>query len=297
MKNTLSLALALAITPFLASCSKSSSSSAQPPPSGGVLTVLATDGFLAHARVEEARIELSTIRVAGGGGADPLTIHEGSVIDVVLTDLRSGITAELASAEIPEDTYTDVYLQVTGGYLRLENGAEFSTQLGNMTLPPGPGPLHGFIVPAVQLSDAGGTLLIDFDLTKSFSPVPAGEPLNATSFDLTPTLRAVDLDGTGTLQGLVSRPAGGSTAPVEKADVYLLPPGSLAQALPVPSGQISATSAITTTASGAGGSFKILGLEEGLFDVLVETDTERGTALGVRISVGQATTVDIVVKQ
>lgn len=284
MKSTLALVAALAAAPFLVHGARSSSA-LNAARESGVLTLQATDAYRPRAHVAEARIDLAAVHLATGLDGERRTIHTGAVIAVLLTDLRAGALADLAHAVLPADTYTDVFFEVTGGYLRLENGAEYSTELGNLKLPAGAATLHEHIVPALALSDAGGQLLLDFDLATSFRPIPAGDPLEAIAFELTPTLRALDKERTGTLQGVVSRASGRRMSTLEEAGIYVLPAGTL-----------DPSNKLTSSSSGWGGSFKVLGLEEGSYDVLVEFGSERGTALDVSITPGKATTIDVVVK-
>jgi hypothetical protein len=131
----------------------------------------------------------------------------------------------------------------------------------------------------------GSTMLLDFDLTQSFTPMPPGSKmLSATSFELCPKVRAVELEATGELRGTVSTVVGDKVVLVEKANVVVMPTGEIPE------------NAITTTASSTGGAFAAIGLEPGQYDVLVETQDLRGFVKGLSVQVGQATTADITIR-
>jgi len=84
-----------------------------------------------------------------------------------------------------------------------------------------------FIDPPIQIVDAvSRTLLLDFDLAKTFHPIPNNDPLNATTYSLHPVIHAANVSTSGELRGVVTTSNGqGGFTPVEHATVYALPPG------------------------------------------------------------------------
>jgi hypothetical protein len=130
----LSLSLVL-----LGACSGGSGSSGSSGASGasgvGHVEVQATDAFLAHSQVEQARIEVSRIELHDdSGGNGWVTIHAGAPISMDLVSLRNGVVQTLAGADVPAGQYRQVRLVFDDAYLKLVNGNEYSTALGNLSL-------------------------------------------------------------------------------------------------------------------------------------------------------------------
>jgi len=268
---------ALALAGLAVACDSSSSSGGSP--DTGFLSVEATDAFLSHTQVEEARIDLRAIKVNSGNGME--TVYDGEIIEVFLTELVGGAVTDLAKAGMPDGVYYEVELEVAGGYLRLINGQEFSTEAGTLTLCSASE--TATISPVVTIAGSpGSTLLLDFDLTHSFTPMPAGSKmLSATSFELCPHVRAVELEGTGELRGTIAQNVNGQPVLVDDVNVIVLPGGE------------GPGNAITTTATTGGGTFAALGLEPGRYDILCESDDARGFVAGLTVVAGEVTTVDV----
>src|SRR5206468_12017577 len=100
-------------------------------------------------------------------------------------------------------------------------------------------------------------VLLDFDRTQTFHPVPADDPLNATRYTLHPVIHVTNLGPAGGLQGTVTQDDGsGGTIPVEAATVYVLPPGETDPSL-----------SIASTGTDAQGAYAFLALPPGTYDV------------------------------
>ncbi|TDJ74905.1 MAG: DUF4382 domain-containing protein [Planctomycetota bacterium] len=289
MKNLL---LLLAATPalVLASCSSGGGGT-----SGfGFLTLDATDAPIDHALVEEAVIWVDRITIHRESTADDsvdgwLTLYEGSPVELNLLDLTNGITRTLLSAKrIPVGEYRQLRLLVTAAHIELVNGNLYTTDDGSLHLTSqGTSGFKVFVEPPLEVRDGfDENLLLDFDLTKTFKPIPANEPLNANSFKLHPVIRAVQLEGTGELTGIVTEDDGmGGFTPVESASVYILPPGVT-----------DLDDSIASTATNADGNYTVLGIPAGMVDVLARKDELSALAEAVVIQAGEVTVLDLVIE-
>lgn len=256
----------------------------------GGLTVIVTDKPFAYDLVESALVRVDQVRIhkdaTGSSGFE--TLYSGPALEFNLLDLTNGVTAFLADAQIPVGTYHQLRLHVVGGRLELIDGDVFSTELGNLELTStGTSGLKVFIDPPIEIvQQVSSTLLIDFDLSKTFQAVPGNDPLNATKFKLKPVVHAVNLSLTGEVRGVVEMSNGaGGYVNVAKASVYLQPFGD-----PDPANSIAAT------ASAAEGSFALIGVRPGTWDVLALKDTLQGTVHGVVVHKGNVSFADPVIQ-
>jgi hypothetical protein len=250
----------------------------------GTIELLATDDPFAHAIVAEARITVSEIKLRGPGGW--ITLLDGPPIELDVLDLRNGVTAQLASAEIPVGSYDQLRLVVDEGYLKLIDDDEFSTALGN--LHPTSTSTSGLkldIDPPLEVR-AGEThsYLLDIDLTKTFKAVPGTDPLAATSYQLHPVMHVANLSHSGELRGFVREDDGsGNLVGVADATIYLLLPGETEPA-----------NAVQTTATEPDGSYALIGVVPGTYDVLAELGARQARSDGHEVLAGSVTDVDLV---
>ena len=256
----------------------------------GGLTVIVTDKPFAYDLVESAVVRVDQIRVhsdaTGSSGFEVL--YSGPALEFDLLDLTNGVTQFLVDAQVPVGTYHQLRLHVLGGRLELIDGDVFSTALGNLELTStGTSGLKVFIDPPIEVvSSASSTLLIDFDLSKTFQAVPGNDPLNATKFKLKPVVHAVNQSLTGEVRGVVEESNGaGGFVGVAKASVYLQPFGD-----PDPAHSIAAT------ASAADGSYALIGVPPGTWDVLALKDPKQGTVSGVVVVKGNASFADPIIQ-
>jgi hypothetical protein len=252
--------------------------------------VLATDDPFVHEIVTEARIVVSAVRVHRDSQADSgfLTIYDGPPLDLDLLDLRDGVTAQLADADLPAGSYGQIRLVIESASLTLTNGNVYSTDLGNLNLTStGKSGLKIFVSPPIVItSGLASELLLDFDLTKSFHPVPASDPLAAATFLLMPVVKASNTTSSGDIQGVVTMSDGaGGQVGVNAATVYVLPPG-----------ETDTANAVASSSSIADGSYAVLGLAAGTYDVLATSGTLQGRVDGIVVVAGNSTTVDILVQ-
>lgn len=285
MKYTHLLAVLLCLT----ACSDSSSDDGPPgaPGSEGEIAVEVTDQPFAYDLVTSAIVRIDEVRVHQDADGDDgfITLYSGKALEFDLLELTNGVTELLVRTDIPVGTYHQLRLHVVGGKLELIDGDVFSTELGNLELTStGTSGLKVFIDPPIEIvSEASSTLLLDFDLSKTFHAVPANDPLNAQKFLLKPVVHAVNLSLSGEVSGLVLRDDGtGTLQPVELAGVHLQPFGD-----PDPANSVA------STASAADGSYRLIGVPPGTWDVLAVKEAEQGIVHGVEVAVGNVTHADV----
>jgi len=215
-------------------------------------------------------------------------LYPGPGIVVSLLDLRDGISAHFATGEIPAGSYRVARLYIDDAKLTLTNGNVYSTAEGNLDLTHANKiGLKVFFKPPLEVV-AGEEIpiLLDFDLSKTFIPVPCDDPLNATRFLVRPGIRATTRVDTGDLNGTITEDDGaGGQKGVDVATIYVLPPG-----------ETDLTLAVTTTASVATGSYAVLGLSPGTYDVLAVKDAKQKSATGVQIAAGDVTVLDLFIE-
>ena len=287
-----SLAVALAAT----SCGGGSGSSSVGGGGGGgggttgTLKLSVTDDPFPLDLVTEAIVHVTEVKLhheaEGDSGFISLPVPPGG-ITLELVALRDGITADLTTATLPVGSYAQARLVIDDAKLTLSNGNVYSTELGNLELTSAKtSGLKIFIDPPFQIvADHTTSLIFDFDLSKTFHAVPANDPPNAKKFLLMPGIRATDTVNAADLNGHVTMDDGtGQQVGVDTASVYVLPPG-----------ETNLDNAIAITATTADGSYAVLGLKEGTYDVQAVKDTATGLVAGVVLVAGTTTTVDIVI--
>jgi hypothetical protein len=256
----------------------------------GTLKLSVTDDPFPLDLVTEAHIHVTEVKLHheadGDSGFISLPVPPGG-ISLELVALRDGLTADLTSATLPPGTYAQARLVVDDASLTLSNGNVYSTALGNLELTSAKtSGLKIFIDPPFEIV-AGHTtsLIFDFDLSKTFHAVPANDPPNAKKFLLMPGIRATDTVNAADLNGHVTMDDGtGQQVGVDTATVYVLPPG-----------ETNLDNAVASTATTADGSYAVLGLKEGTYDVQAVKDTATGLVAGIVLVAGTTTTVDIVI--
>lgn len=269
----------------LLSCSSGGGSSSSPGGSG-FLSIEVTDAPIDPSIVEEARLAVDKITVHEDAGAESgfITIYEGAPLDFNLFELRNGVTRGLVLARLDAGSYGQVRLFVESAYLRLTNGNEYRTSDNTLELPGQPAGLKVNIDPPVEIT--GGTsrtLVLDFDLTRSFRPVPGNDPMGANQYHLHPVIRAANMSNSGEIRGLVTQDDGaGGSLPVETATVRVFLPG-----------ETDEDASVAATMTEENGSYAFIGLRPGTYDLRASKEELEGTLEGVAVSVGSATLADI----
>jgi hypothetical protein len=257
----------------------------------GTLKLSVTDDPFPLDLVTEATVHVTEVKLHhdadGDSGFISLPVPPGG-ITIDLVTLKDGITADLTSATLLPGSYAQARLVIDDASLTLTNGNVYSTALGNLDLTSGKtSGLKIFIDPPFEIV-AGETtsLIFDFDLSKTFHAVPPKDPLNAKKFLLMPGIRATDTVNAADLNGHVTMDDGtGQQVGVDTATVYVLPPG-----------ETDLDNAVANTATAADGSYAVLGLKEGTYDVQAVKGTATGMVAGIVLVAGTTTTVDIILK-
>jgi hypothetical protein len=270
---------AVTLATFVASCGGSSGTQTSSP-AMGTLAVEATDGPISPTLVSEATIWVDRLYVSPESKWEE--VYNGAPVQLDLLDLRNGFTQLIAQAELPEGKYSVCRLHLTDAFLELTNGNQYSTQLGNLHL--SAHDKSGYKVyidpPVVIGAGQASTLLLDFDLSKTFHPEPNSDPFDATTYSLHPILRATPLEEAGEIRGVATTEDDSGFTPVPSAMVYVLQPGETNTSL-----------SIASTLTGIDGSFAVIGLPAGSYDVFATNESIEGRLDGVVVL--PATTTDI----
>lgn len=256
----------------------------------GTITLEATDkpfdlGLVSKALVRVDSVRMHTSSDATDGFVD-LGLEQPVALD--LAELRNGVTEFLLSKELPTGDYTQARFVISRARLELVNGNVYDTQDGTIKLSSqGTSGFKIFMAPAIEVREGEATrVLLDFDLSKTFKPIPGNDPLTATSYKLHPVIRAVNMSTTGEIRGVVEEEhAQGNTTPAGGAVVHV-----------VPMGETDLDQSITTTATEDDGSFALLGLDPGMYDVIATKDTMDGSDDAVSVAVGGVADTGIVVR-
>ncbi len=256
----------------------------------GELSIEATDKPFAHDLVTLARVRVTEVSVhrEGSSGSGFLVLFSGPPIELSLLDLQNGVTQLLVRADVEAGTYRQVRLKIDSAHLELVNGNVYTSALGNISLTSLPtSGLKVFVDPPIEIvGGASATLLLDFDLTKTFHPIPANDPLAASSYKLMPVIHATNVSLTGEIRGTVLADDGsGTLAGVGQATLYVLPPGD-----PDPANSVATTGTLDD------GSYALLGIEPGNWDVLAVKDPLSGKLQGVEVFKGNVTIADVVIQ-
>ena len=208
----------------------------------GTLSVLLTDTPFPTDLVAEANVTIVKIeaRAAGGNEGSPyITLSEASQTYNLL-DLRNGVTAGLAELEVPAGSYDLFRLYISDGSVVLKDGPTY-----NLTVPSGAQTgLKLFVSPAIEVvSGLTSDLLLDFDVEKSF--VLKGNRDSIGGFIFKPVIRATNASTVGRISGNVADTAASA---LNNATVW-----------------VAQDTVVSTTYTGADGSYSILGLPAGSY--------------------------------
>lgn len=248
------------------------------------ISIQATDAPVSHELVSEATIWVNRIDIRSASAEEDefINLYTGPAIEMSLLELTNGLTQELVSAEIPPGLYNQVRLYYSDASLTLTNGNVYTIADGTMNLTSQDVSGQKInIQPPLQVQDGiSSTLLLDFDLTRTFRPIPSVDPMTATSYHIGPVIRAAVLSTTGEIAGTVTD--AGTLAGVEVASVYVMAPG-----------ETDVANAIASSATDATGHYAIIGLEPGAYDVIAQLGERSATQAGAVVVLGNVTTVNL----
>jgi hypothetical protein len=255
----------------------------------GTLNLSATDDAFVYDIVTEATISVDRITINHDANSDSgfITLYDGAAIRLDVFNLRDGVTQHVDLSTLPAGSYRQIRLHVSAAHLTLTNGNVYSTADGSLHLTSQD--TSGFKVnidPPIDVNaNETANVLLDFDLTHTFHPIPASDPLNATHYSLHPVVHVTNLGHTGGIQGTVTQDDGsGGTVPVAQATVYIMPPG-----------QTDTTMSVATTGTAADGTYTVLSLEPGTYDVIAVKDALTGTTTGIAVVAGAVATADVTI--
>ena len=270
----------------------------------GTLNLEATDAPISPELVESATIHVTRIRLHASGSGDEdggfITAFDDPTDPIVLelTDLRNGLTEELATIDLPAGTYRQIRLYFGFAELVIDDGIDDGLDGKRTYNTDGPadpvrelrltsqatGGLKLFPSPPIEIVAGFPTdVLLDFELSKTFRPLPATDPpQDATAYQLGPVIRVANLGMTGEVRGVVA-PVDGETDPVV---VYLLPAGETDL-----ENSVASTIAEDGEADEAG-RYAFIGVEPGTYDVFAKQGAADATVPGVVVAAGQTTEVE-----
>lgn len=241
----------------------------------GQLSLKLTDAPFPTDLVAEANVTISKIEVRKSGEDEEskFIVLSEDTVQFNLLDLTNGVTASLVDLDIEVGYYDLVRLYVSKANVVLAGGIITY----ELTIPSGAQTgIKVFIDPSIEV--AGGLtteLLLDFDVSRSF--VVQGNPdtpAGVNGFIFKPTIKAANLSTSGSLYGTVSDTIG--TAEGAIISVY------------------AADTLNTSTLSDETGSYTIMGLAAGTYDVMTSYgEYTTVTNEEVVITAGNETNLDI----
>jgi len=253
----------------------------------GTLNLEVTDAPFDWGTVEEAVVSIEKVRIhrEADGESGFVTLYDGDPVECDLAALRNGLTRGLSSGKLETGTYRQIRLHLAAGRLRLKGGGEYTTEDGGLRFTShDTSGLKVILHPAVEVVEGEETnVLLDFNMPKSFSPVPGNDIQNARFFHLHPQIRASVRSESGEVSGVVRTDDGGGVIDqLADATLHLLPPG-----------EVDSDQSIATTFSESDGSAVFLGVPPGTYDLLVTSGDRSERLDSVTVSAGATTSFDI----
>lgn len=227
------------------------------PEGEGHLVVRIADAPFPYAWVESAMISIDSVGVQFDTSVDEprwMTIST-TPRDINLLTLQNGNSQVLADVDMKVGEVEQVRLHINAASLTLTDDREF-----DLTIPiEDEDGIEVAVSDVAVESDQTVDLLLDFDVSNSFIPTPstANDIDDIIRFDFAPQIRVEDLSATGSISGTVYSTNGTAT---ETDDVALS--GAAVTIL-------SDTVEIAGTASSSDGTFHMLGLPPGQYQILV----------------------------
>jgi hypothetical protein len=225
----------------------------------GRVGLLLTDAPFPFSMVDSAQVALDSVTVHVTDGGWTTVDREPRVID--LLDLQGGVMDSVGAGVVAASSVDQIRLYTGEATIYLDDGRSFP-----LTIPSGSASgVKVFPSPPIDVPEDGEVLiLLDFDLSRSFTAIPAA-PTRAediTGFHVHPVLRAENLGAAATVTGTVYSDAG--------------TPGDTADDLPLDGAAVMAylgVDEVASSGSGPDGRYTLLGLQATTYQVV-------GTAAG-----------------
>jgi hypothetical protein len=256
----------------------------------GTLDLNVTDVPFEFDIIEAANISVDKITIYhdADGDSGPIVLYEGAPILLDLFNLHDGLSQDLDQSTLPVGLYRQLRLRVTHAELTLTNGNHYTTDDDTIQLTSqDTSGFKVFVDPPIHIQkDQLRNVLLDFDLTHTFQPVPSDDALAATFYHLHPVIHVLNLGTTGGIHGTLTQDDGaGGLVPVELATIYVLPPG-----------QTDISLAVATTGTGKNGTFTVLAIAPGPYDVLAVKGAQSALATGITVVSGEVAEVALTFK-
>jgi len=219
--SRLSLAL-LAVATIAVGCYQDDARSLGGVSQGPKAKVLLTDDPFPFDSVQSVQVYIVSIALSThpdtGTSAD--SMHWVTVAaphrQVDLLTLQQGVTDSLGDGAVAPDQYKAVLLTLnvdSSAGIRLKNGSQAVVHWNGAGLQS----YGAFVQLPINVPDTGATIVIDFDVARSFPYNQRGDG----AFDFFATMRAVNRAATGSIAGTVTHDAGvgGAAGPVADATV------------------------------------------------------------------------------
>lgn len=229
------------------------------------------------------KVEIRKHMEAGTEGeADSFIVLSENKMDINLLELTNGITEIIASVDLEPGNYDMIRLHVADASVKLNAGDVF-----NLSIPSGStSGLKIKIDPAISISEGQTSdVLLDFDVNKSFV-VKGNIGGKINGFIFKPVVRGIYMGVAGRIEGSVTDTTG--TA-LQHAMVKVWNP--------VLNSNSTDDFSVSTFSDEYGG-YKLIGLKEGKYTLVCETEGyESDTIQDVNVVAGKSVKVNLQLKQ
>jgi hypothetical protein len=227
------------------------------PDGDGRLIIRMTDAPFPYALVESAVISIDSLAVRLDTDADPerwITVSRNNR-DIDLLTLQNGESEVLVDTELEVGDIEGIRLHVDEATVTLTDQRDFDLDIPSSDE-------DGIDVPVTGISlreDQTTELLLDFDVSNSFLPTPAAplEVDDIVAFGFDPEIRIDDLSESGSISGTAystnGTPSQSDDEPLTGAAVTIF----------------ESSLEVAGTATSADGSFHILGVPPGEYQIIV----------------------------
>lgn len=250
--------------------------------SEGMLKIRLTDSPYPFDLIKEAKVTITGVKVHV---SDSPEVSSGFIVIPLdspqtfdLMDLQGGVTATLVNASLAAGTYNQIRLVVSSGSVKLKDDRSF-----DLKVPSGSeSGIKVFPDPPIEVQGGLTTdLILDFDVSRSFIPIPNAETKvdKITGFNFHPVIRVVNSSSVGRISGTVYN---NNSTPDNLDDDTAIEGATLTA--------FEGTTEVTGTSSQADGSYVLMGLPEGTYDVhATHPDYQEDTKTGINVVAGNDT--------